>query len=243
MSIASCTSPRVSARTLPISRVMSFENSSLRWSNSSAARNKISARFGAGTSRHVLYASFAASTAASTSSSVEDTNIPINSPVFAGLRFSYALPLRDSTHSPLMKFLNSRGATAVAILPPQSLKLATLLFVWSNAGWNAKHSQVESEFYSCLSIRSNAVPLSCISANLDPFSEESSPHPGEFCQLDTGSSFYFYPRHTRGAQTSSQTTTTLVNTRPHGMKLENVSIGPEWHALFELSRPAHPALI
>src|SRR6266576_2486954 len=163
MSMASWTSPRVSARTLPISRVMSFENSSLRCSSSSAARNKTSARFGAGTSRHALYASFAAATATSTSSCVEDTNIPINSPVFAGLRFSYALPLRDSTHSPLMKFLNSRGATAVAILPPRSLKLATLHFVWSNAGSNAKHSQVESKFYSRLRIRSNAVPLSCMS--------------------------------------------------------------------------------
>src|SRR6266581_4258380 len=118
MSMASWTSPRVSVRTLPISRVMSFANSSLRCTSSSAARNRISARFGAGTSRHVLYASLAASTAAFTSSSIEDTNIPINSSVFAGLRFSYAFPLRDSSHSPLMKFLKTLGATAVAILPP-----------------------------------------------------------------------------------------------------------------------------
>src|SRR5713226_1603179 len=156
MSMASWTSPRVSARTLPISRVMSFENSSLRWSNSSAARNRISARLGAGTSRHVLYASFAASTAAFTSSSVEETNIPINSSVFAGLRFSYAFPLRDSTHSPLMKFLNIRGATAVAILPPQSLKPAALLFVWSSAGLNAKHCRAETKFYRRPSIWSNS---------------------------------------------------------------------------------------
>src|ERR1700687_2705773 len=155
MSMASCTSPRLSARTLPISRVMSFENSSLRSRRSSAARNRISARFGAGTKRHVLQASFAASTAASTSSSAEDTNIPINSSVFAGLRFSYAFPLRDSTHSPLIKFLKIRGATAVAILPPQSLKLAALLFVWSSADLNARHYPVETKVYRRPSTWSN----------------------------------------------------------------------------------------
>src|SRR5260370_28857513 len=156
MSMASCTSARLSARTLPISRVMSFEWSSLRWRRSSAARHRISARFGAGTSRHDLYASFAASTAASTSSSVEDTNIPINSSVFAGLRFSYAFPLRDSTHSPLMKFLNIRGATAVAILPPQSMKLAALLVDFSPADQNARHYPVEAKFYSRPSTWSNS---------------------------------------------------------------------------------------
>src|SRR3984957_9974299 len=123
MSIASCTSPRVSARTFPISRVMSFEKSSLCATIDSAARYKISARLGAGTRRHFLYACLAASTAASTSSDVEDTNIPTSSSVFAGLRFSYAFPLRDSTHSPLMKFLYTRGAGTVAILPPQTLEL------------------------------------------------------------------------------------------------------------------------
>src|SRR5215468_10904933 len=44
--------------------------------------------------------------------------MPTSSSVFAGLRFSYALPERDSTHSPLIKFLKTLGATAVAILPP-----------------------------------------------------------------------------------------------------------------------------
>jgi hypothetical protein len=47
------------------------------------------------------------------------------------------LPLRDSTHSPLIKFLNSRGATAVAILPPQFPKLAAFFVGWSSAGANA----------------------------------------------------------------------------------------------------------
>src|SRR6267143_2117180 len=155
MSMASWTSPRVSGRTLPISRVISLEKSSLRCNSSSAARNMISARFGAGTSRHFLYASLAASTAWSASSSVPETNMPTSSSAFAGLRFSYALPLRDSTHSPLMKFLNIRGATDVAILPPQSPKLAALLFVWSPADLNARHYRAESKFYRCLQGRSN----------------------------------------------------------------------------------------
>src|ERR1700688_3057770 len=119
MSMASCTSPRVSARTLPISRVISFENSSLCCNNNSAARYKISARLGAGTSRQLLYAALAASTAAFTSSELEDTKMPTSSSVLAGLRFSYAFPVRDSTHSPLIKFLKTRGDAAVAILPPQ----------------------------------------------------------------------------------------------------------------------------
>src|SRR6266567_1634228 len=81
--------------------------------------------------------------------------MPTNSSEFAGLRFSYALPLRDSTHSPLMKFLNIRGATAVAILPPPPMKLAGLLFVRSCAGLNARHYGAESKFYRCLLGRSN----------------------------------------------------------------------------------------
>src|ERR1017187_7363331 len=45
--MASCTSPRVSFRTLPISRVMSRAYSSLRSIRISAARKTISARLGA----------------------------------------------------------------------------------------------------------------------------------------------------------------------------------------------------
>src|ERR1700688_2588449 len=120
MSMASWTSPRVSARTLPISRVISFENSSLCCSSNSAARYKISARLGAGTKRQLLYASLAAPTAAFTSSELEETKLPTSSSVLAGLRFSYVLPLRASTHSPLIKFLKTRGDAAVAILPPQT---------------------------------------------------------------------------------------------------------------------------
>ena len=60
MSIASWTSPRVSSRTLPISRVMSRANCSLRSAISCAARNSISARRGAGTRRQLAYARSAA---------------------------------------------------------------------------------------------------------------------------------------------------------------------------------------
>src|SRR5438132_8166052 len=139
---------------------MSLENSSLRSTRSSAARNSISARLGAGTSRQDLYASFAASAAASASSAVEDANMPINSSVLAGLRFSYAFPLRDSTHSPLMKFLNIRGATAVAILPPRYLTPADLFFAVSLSGVNANHNRVEAKFYSCSQAASNLALLS-----------------------------------------------------------------------------------
>jgi hypothetical protein len=39
--------------------------------------------------------------------------------VFAGLRFSIALPLRASTHSPFMKFLKTLGLAGVAMhIPP-----------------------------------------------------------------------------------------------------------------------------
>src|SRR5580692_11234101 len=59
-----------------------------------------------------------------------------------------------------MKFLNIRGATAVAILPPPSLKRAAWLVVWSSAGSNARRYRVESKFYRCLTMRSNPVPVS-----------------------------------------------------------------------------------
>ena len=103
MSIASCTSPRVSSSTLPISRVMSRANSSLRAAMSCAALNRISARFGAGTRRHDSNARFAAAIAASASSVVESGNSPIRSSVLAGLRFSNVAPDSDGTHFPPTK--------------------------------------------------------------------------------------------------------------------------------------------
>src|ERR1700722_14529671 len=119
MSMASCTSPRVSDSGLPISRVMSRARSSLRFTSDSAARYKISARRGAGNSRQCLNAAFAASTASFTSSCVEDGKIPTSSPRLAGLRFSNVPPRRASTHSPLIRFLwLLETALVVMMLPP-----------------------------------------------------------------------------------------------------------------------------
>ena len=52
MSIASCTSPRVSSSTFPISRVMSRAKASFCSTMRAAAARSSSARLGAGTSRH-----------------------------------------------------------------------------------------------------------------------------------------------------------------------------------------------
>ena len=118
MSMASCTSPRVSDSGLPISRVMSRDKSSLRFTRVSAARYRISARRGAGTRRQCLNAALAASTASFTSSCVEEGKIPTSSPVLAGLRFSNVLPRRAPTHSPLIKFLWLLVTALVVMLPP-----------------------------------------------------------------------------------------------------------------------------
>jgi len=53
MSMPSCTSPRVSMRIFPISRVIARASSSLRARMISPARNTISARRGAGVRRQV----------------------------------------------------------------------------------------------------------------------------------------------------------------------------------------------
>src|SRR5271169_1670409 len=71
----------------------------------SAARRTISARRGAGTSRHLAKARLAASTAASTSALADFWKMPTTSRVSAGLRSSKVSPVEDSTHSPSMKFL------------------------------------------------------------------------------------------------------------------------------------------
>ncbi len=103
MSIPSCTSPRVSTSTLPISRVMARAIVSLRSRISSPARNTISARLGAGTSRQDRYARRAASTASPTSSGPEAGNSPRTSP-FAGLRLQKVPPPRAATQRPPIEF-------------------------------------------------------------------------------------------------------------------------------------------
>src|SRR5688572_32439008 len=103
MSIASCTSPRVSSSTLPISRVMSRAKSSLRAVISCAALNRISARLGAGTSRHESKARRAAPIAASASAAVESAKVPTKSRALAGLRLSSVAPDDAGTHFPPTK--------------------------------------------------------------------------------------------------------------------------------------------
>ena len=71
MSIASCTSPRASLSTLPISWVISRASSSLRCSMISAALRTISPRAGAGVWRQPEKAFCAASMAALTSSAFD----------------------------------------------------------------------------------------------------------------------------------------------------------------------------
>src|SRR6266403_641886 len=93
---------------------MSRAWSSLRSIRISAARKTISARRGAGTSRHLANARLAASTAASTSSLFDRWKMATTSRVSAGLRSSKVCPLVDSTHSPSTKFLK----TLVVVVPP-----------------------------------------------------------------------------------------------------------------------------
>ena len=69
---------------------------------SCAALNSISARTGAGTSRHVSYARAAASIAASTSARFDFWKIPIRSSPSAGLRFSKVWPDAEGTQRPSM---------------------------------------------------------------------------------------------------------------------------------------------
>ena len=100
MSTPSWTSPRASGSTLPISCVISRERSSLRSRISSATRKRISARFGAGTSRQRSKAAFAASTARSASADRRLGEDADSSPV-AGFTSSTRSAL--SAHAPSMK--------------------------------------------------------------------------------------------------------------------------------------------
>ncbi len=80
-------------------------SSSFASTRSCAKRNRISPRFGAGTSRQSSNASLAAATARSTSSAPDFGKTPISSPS-AGLVDSNVSPEAASTHSPPMEFWN-----------------------------------------------------------------------------------------------------------------------------------------
>src|SRR5216117_3810891 len=101
----SWTSPRVSAVTFPISRVMARAISSLCWTSRSPTRCNTSPRIGAGVLYHWAKPRCAAATARATSSGPERGKQPITSFQSAGLRFSKYAPVVGATHSPAMKFL------------------------------------------------------------------------------------------------------------------------------------------
>jgi hypothetical protein len=103
MSIPSWTSPRASARTLPISRVIARARRSLCSAMSAPNAYRISPRLGAGVRRHMGPAVSAALIAIATSAAVPRWNRPTTSCVFAGLRLSKVAPDDDSHHSPAMK--------------------------------------------------------------------------------------------------------------------------------------------
>src|SRR2546426_617098 len=102
MSIASCTSPRASLRTLPISCVISRASSSLRASMIRAALRTISPRAGGGVRRQPGNAFCAASRAAFTSSALDACITPSTWPLCAGLVEVKVRPLFDSTQCPPM---------------------------------------------------------------------------------------------------------------------------------------------
>ena len=88
----SWTSPRASARTLPISRVIARESRSLCWAISSPKRYRISPRFGAGVAFQRGSAISAALTAIPTSAAVPAWNRPMTSRRSAGFRLSNVSP-------------------------------------------------------------------------------------------------------------------------------------------------------
>ncbi len=115
MSIPSWTSPRVSARTLPISRVIARASRSLCSAISAPKAYRISPRFGAGVRRQVWNATSAARMARAASVASPAWNCPIRSRVSAGFRLSKVRPAVDSTHSPPM---NRRNVGAVGAAVP-----------------------------------------------------------------------------------------------------------------------------
>ena len=96
MSIPSWTSPRASAMTLPISRVIARASRSLCSAMSAPKRYRISPRLGAGVARQAGNAMSAARTAIATSAAVPAWNRPTTSRVSAGLTLSNVAPETDS---------------------------------------------------------------------------------------------------------------------------------------------------
>jgi hypothetical protein len=105
MSTPSCTSPRVSIRILPISRVAARASSSFRWAIKPPSLKSSSPRLGAGVSCQARIAPRAAWTAASTSSGPESGNSPSAAPV-AGFRFVNVRPDLAGIQRPPIKLWN-----------------------------------------------------------------------------------------------------------------------------------------
>ena len=104
MSMPSWTSPRASASTLPISRVIARARRSLCCAMSAPNEYRISPRLGAGVRRHIGKAVSAALMAIATSAAVPCWKRPTTSRVSAGFRDSKVAPDAESTHSPAMKW-------------------------------------------------------------------------------------------------------------------------------------------
>src|ERR1700733_3721110 len=116
MLMARWISPSESLRVLPSSRVRRRASSSLCSCMICVALKRILPRFGAGVLRQPGNAARAAAMASFISSRVESGMRATTSSVVAGVRRSTIFDDFDSTHWPLMKFLqNSVAATAVAM--------------------------------------------------------------------------------------------------------------------------------
>src|SRR6478736_6795252 len=127
MSIPSWTSPRASARTLPISRVIALASRSLCWAMSAPKAYRISPRLGAGVLRHIGKAVSAALIAIATSAFVPCWKIPTTSRVSAGLRLSNVVPEVESHHSPAMKWRNVGVSTAVSVMSTSVVRASDAL--------------------------------------------------------------------------------------------------------------------
>src|SRR5215218_6905247 len=95
----SWTSPRASAITLPISRVIALARPSLCCAINAPNAYRISPRLGAGVRRHIGNAVSAALIAIATSAFDPCWNRPTTSRVSAGLRLSNVAPEVESHHS------------------------------------------------------------------------------------------------------------------------------------------------
>ncbi len=113
MSIPSWTSPRASARTLPISRVMARARRSLCSAMRAPKRYRISPRLGAGVAFQAGRAASAARIAITTSAAEPAWKRPTTSRISAGFTLSNVAPETPSTQRPAMNSWYVAGGAAV----------------------------------------------------------------------------------------------------------------------------------